>query len=213
MDYQIGDTTSFKEKSLIICEKSARYIHNEVIFTYKLAKENYNETKRYDNQRFSGMTILGTVLESTGETLKIHLDIDKEQNPGKAYLYDWIPPSGNLMYLMPKIGTRVSLYFPDSEQNARAINCVRNNGGADGTCQMMGSYENRCLTTEHGKQMYFYPGAMGFIGGSGMLSQTDETGTVVQSRLKMKIKATQQIEVNAPDVTLNANLQLGLAKG
>lgn len=118
------------------------------------------------------------------------------------------------MYLMPKIGTRVSLYFPDGdEQNARAINCVRSNGGAEGTCQTMGNFENRCLTTEHGKQMYFHPGTMGFIGGSGMLSQTDKSGTVFQSSIRMKIIATQQVEINAPDVTLNANLQIGLKKG
>lgn len=213
-DCQIGDTTTFKEKSLIICEKSAMYRQNEVIFTYKLAKESYNEEKRYHNHKFSGMTLLGTVLETAAETLKIHLDIDKEQDPGTAYPYDWVPPSGNLMYLMPKIGTRVSLYLPDGdEQNAKAINCVRTNGGAEGICQTMGNFENRCLTTEHGKQMYFHPGTMGFIGGSGMMSQTDEIGTVLKSSLKMKIIAKEEIKIIAPDVTLNANLQLNMKQG
>lgn len=213
-NYEIGDTATFKEKSLKICEKSAIYLQNEVIYTYVLAKESYNQAKRYDNRKIAGMTLLGTVLETAGETLKIHLDIDKEQEVGTAYPYHWVPPSGNLMYLMPKCGTRVSLYCPDSdEQKAVAINCVRTNGGSCGTCEAMGNFENRCLTTEHGKQVYFHPGTMGFIGGSGMLSQTDETGTVAQSSLKMKIIAAQKIEINAPDVTLSALLQLNMKRG
>lgn len=213
-NYEIGDKSTFKEKPLTICEKAASYLQNEVIFTYKLAKESYNQEKRYENHKFSGMTLLGVVIETAGETLKIHLDIDKEQDVGKAYPYDWVPPSGNLMYLMPQIGTRVSLYLPDGdEQNAKAINCVRTNGGAEGICQTMGNFENRCLTTEHGKQMYFHPGTMGFIGGSGMMSQTDGIGTVLKSSLKMKIIAKEEIKIIAPDVILNAALELSIKQG
>lgn len=213
-DYKIGDTATIHEKALVICEKSATYKRNEVIFSYRLAKESYNQAKRYDNQKISGMTLLGTVLETAEETLKIHLDIDREQDPGTAYPYHWVPPSGSLMYLMPTVGTRVSLYCPDSdEQNARAINCVRTNGGADGLCEAMGNFENRCLTTEHGKQMYFHPGTMGFIGGSGMLSQTDEMGTMLRSGLPISIKAKEQIKINAPKVTLKAKQELTAIQG
>lgn len=213
-NYEIGDATTFKEKALKICGKSANYLRNEVIFTYRLAKESYNQAKRYDNQKISGMTLLGTVLETAEETLKIHLDIDKEQDPGTAYPYHWVPPSGNLMYLMPKCGTRVSLYCPDSdEQNARAINCVRTNGGADGICKAMESFENRCLTTEHGKQMYFHPGSMGFVGGSGMLSQTDGIGTMLRSGRPISIQAKEQIKINAPEVKLKAKQELTAIQG
>lgn len=213
-NYEIGDTTTFKDKELTICEKSAAYLQSEVIFTYRLAKEVYDQAKRYDNKKISDMTLQGTVLETASERLKIHLDIDESQEPGKAYSYKWVPPSGNLMYLMPTVGTRVSLYFPDSdEQHARVINCVRTNGGAEGICQAMGNFENRCLTTEHGKQMYFHPGTMGFIGGSGSISQTDQTGTVVQSSQKIKIYAKDEIKIIAPDVTLKAKSELTVVQG
>lgn len=213
-NYEIGDTTTFKNKSLKICKKREGYSRQELIFHYTLAKEAFNETKRYDNEKISGMTLIGTVLETAGETLKIHLDIDETQDPGKAYPYHWVPPSGNLMYLMPKIGTRVSLYFPDSdEQNAKAVNCVRTNGGQDGTCEPMGDFNERCLTTEHGKQVYFHPGAMGYVGGSGQFSQTDESGTVMQSTEKLKIIATENIEIDAPAVVIGAALEIKMSKG
>ena len=127
---QIGDKTQFKRKNLVICEKKC-YLEKEIwTFEYTLARPSYLAMLRQYNEKICGMSILGTVLETAGETLKIHLDIDPAQDPAKAYPYDWIPGTGNLMYLIPKVGTRVSLYFYGSdERSARAIGCIRTNGG------------------------------------------------------------------------------------
>ena len=210
---EIGDTTVFQDKSLVVCEKAAAYLQSEVIFTYKLAKESYNWSKRADNEQIAGMTLLGTVLETAGERLKIHLDIDKEQDQKTAYPYKWVPPSGDLMYLMPEVGTRVSLYFPDSdEQHARAINCVRTNGGAESACEAIGNFENRCLTTKHGKQMYFHPGTMGLVGGSGSIRQVDGEGLFLHSDLALTIVAQDEIKLSAPEVELDAKLELTMVQ-
>lgn len=212
-DFAIGDKTVFQDKSFVVCEKAAAYLQSEVIFTYKLAKESYNLSKRRDNEQIAGMTLLGTVLETAEERLKIHLDIDKEQDVKTAYPYKWVPPSGDLMYLMPEVGTRVSLYFPDNdEQHARAINCVRTNGGAEGACAAMGNFEERCLTTKHGKQMYFHPGTMGLVGKSGSIRQVDGEGLFLHSDLALTIVAQDEIKLIAPEVELDAKLELTMVQ-
>ncbi|MCC8024397.1 MAG: hypothetical protein LIP16_03730 [Clostridium sp.] len=49
------------------------------------------------------------------------------------------------MYLMPKEGSRVSLYFgSEDERSGRGINCIAQGGG---------SPNQRWLRTEHGKSL------------------------------------------------------------
>lgn len=212
-NFEIGDRTVFRDKSFVICEKAAAYVHSEVVFTYKLAKEGYNRAKRADNEQIAGMTLLGTVLETAGEKLKIHLDIDEKQDVETAYLYKWVPSSGDLMYLMPEVGTRVSLYFPDSdEQRARVIDCVRTNGGEESVCEALGNFENRCLTTKHGKQMYFHPGTMGLVGAGGSVKQVDGEGFFIRSNLALTIIAQDEVKLVAPEVELDAKLELTMVQ-
>lgn len=110
------------------------------------------------------MTLLGEVLETSRETLKLKLDIDEGWNPGGPYPYTWRPETGNFMYCMPQVGTRVSLYCPNyDEKTAIAVNCVRTNGG---DCGRMSDPANRSFVTEHGKEMNLYPKKMSFLGGS-----------------------------------------------
>ena len=100
--------------------------------------------------------------EVKNETIKIHLDIDKEQEEKTAYFYDWVPSTGNLFYCMPKVGTKVSLYICNrDEQSAKAINCVRTNGE---NCSELQNYNNRYFTSEHNKRIYLLPDEMGIQG-------------------------------------------------
>ena len=101
------------------------------------------------------MTALGEVLSTERETVRLKLDIDEGWNPGGPYPYTWRPETGNMMYCMPQVGTRVSLYFPNyDEQAAIAVNCVRTNGSS---CARMSDPSRRSFVTEHGKEMNLYP--------------------------------------------------------
>ena len=66
------------------------------------------------------MSLGGTVEKTDHEQVWLRLDIDGAGGKA-AYPYDWAPATGSLMYCMPKVGTRVSLYIPGSdEREARA---------------------------------------------------------------------------------------------
>ncbi len=48
---------------------------------------------------------VGTVLDVKGEQVKLHLAIDKEQPKEKAHWFPFAPPTGNVMYCIPQVGT------------------------------------------------------------------------------------------------------------
>ena len=137
------------------------------------------------------MCILGKVLGSYGETIKLHLEIDKEQQTSKAYPYVWAPDTGSVMYCMPQKGTTVSLYFPnEDETNAIAVNCIRENGS---DCSSMENPQDRMFTTEHKKHMYMKPDSLGF--------DTEETGheVAINDENGINIKSAKSIYMYARD--------------
>ena len=157
--------TVFKGQPFIIAEKSARLERGELIFTYRLGRPGLGWGKMLYNEKISGMTLLGEVLETSRETLKLKLDIDTGWNPGGPYPYTWRPETGNFMYCMPQVGTRVSLYCPSYDEKAAiAVNCVRTNGTI---CDRMSDPAKRSFVTEHKKEMNLFPDRMSLIGCSG----------------------------------------------
>ena len=144
----LGWYTVFKGQPFIIFEKYAILERGELIFTYRLGRPGLGWGKMLYNEKISGMTLLGEVLETARETLKLKLDIDAGWNPGGPYPYTWRPETGNFMYCMPKVGTRVSLYCPNYDEKAAiAVNCVRTNGS---DCDRMNDPAKRSFVTEHG---------------------------------------------------------------
>ena len=70
------------------------------------------------NKLLIGSTIEGKVLRVKEELVKLHLNIDENQNEDEAFWFPFLPPTVNIMYSMPLVGESVRLYFPNesSEQ-------------------------------------------------------------------------------------------------
>ena len=209
----LGWYTVFRGQEFLICEKWARLERGELLFTYRLGKPGLGYGRKQYNDKISGMTILGEVLSTKRETVCLKLDIDEGWAPGGPYPYTWRPETGNMMYCMPQVGTRVSLYFPNyDEQAAIAVNCVRTNGSS---CARMSDPSRRSFVTEHGKEMNLYPQEMSFLGGSnGTVKLEDETGITFSTDKKIRIVARQTVQVNGQTVAVSAPVgELVLAKG
>lgn len=157
--YGCGQAVTFQGKSLTICSKSCRSEGGELLFTYRLAYPEWAGQRRLTHKKLSGLSLLGEVVSREGERLKLKLDIDREHpdwKAEKAYPFLWCPPTGNLLYMMPAPGSRVSLYFPSGEEEgAIAVNCIRREGEAQER-----NYRERGLKTE-GKELKLYPACMG----------------------------------------------------
>lgn len=209
----LGWYTVFKGQPFIISEKYAILERGELIFTYRLGRPGLGWGKMLYNEKISGMTLLGEVLETSRETLKLKLDIDAGWNPGGPYPYTWRPETGNFMYCMPQVGTRVSLYCPNYDEKAAiAVNCVRTNGS---DCDRMSDPAKRSFVTEHGKEMNLYPEEMSLIGGSnGLCDLSDEDGITIGSEKPVVIIASEEVKFEAAQVVTQALVgEIVAAKG
>ena len=212
----LGWYTVFKGQPFIIAEKSARLERGELIFTYRLGRPGFGWSKILYNEKISGMTLLGEVLETSRETLKLKLDIDKGWNSGGPYPYTWRPETGNFMYCMPQVGTRVSLYCPNYDEKAAiAVNCVRTNGGS---CGRMSTPSKRSFVTEHGKEMNLYPQEMSLVNADegdilGAILMSDDDGISIVSKNAIAIIALQDVAFSAPIIEVSVvDGELELAK-
>lgn len=215
-NHVVGDKTTFKQKNLVICEKHACTEQGHLVFSYYVGRDTIAGTKKAYNEKITGMSLLGTVLETQGQTLKIHLDIDKQQSKGTAYPYLWAPATGNLMYCMPQVGTRVSLYFGShDEHSAKAVNCIRTNGSAS---SLMADPNKRYFATEHGKQLQLLPDSLGLSGGGSeqaplQMSLSDKLEVFFQSHKSFLIHAREQIAFESEKlIRVSAPLQVTFAQ-
>lgn len=209
----LGWYTVFKGQEFLICEKWAKLERGELTFTYRLGKPGLGWGRKQYNDKISGMTILGEVLSTERETVRLKLDIDEGWAPGGPYAYTWRPETGNMMYCMPQAGTRVSLYFPNyDEQAAIAVNCVRTNGSS---CARMSDPSKRSFVTEHGKEMNLYPQELSFLGGSnGSIRLDDEEGIFVKTDKKITVVALGTISLSGKTTVAAAPIgEIMIAKG
>lgn len=212
-NYDIGCRCVYKDLPLFICKKEAAMKKGQLNFTYCLGRVNLIRLEKYYNDKICGMTLPGVVLATEKELVKLHLYIDAQQDVNTAYFYQWVPKTGNLMYCMPEVGSNVSLYMCDrDEQSAVIIDNIRVNGDA---CPNLEVFNNRFLTTKYQKRFYTSPTGMGVISDTksdlGLHMQMDDySGIRLGSHKEIDIQADEQIDIQAPSVSFTAPLQITL---
>ena len=211
-DYEIGSKVDFNYKSLIICEKKAELINEELIYTYVLGKKQLIQFPKIYNDKISGRVINGEVLESNKEKLKVKLDIDSTQNAGSAYEYKYTPFSGNIMYSMPEKGSKVSLYFNNNDSIGTIINCLRTNNSP---CT---SVDDKKLTTSKFKGFLLNGTEISFKLNVNDESQSyfkllDDLGITLSSKSKILINAKNEIRIKGIKINTKAPSSIGLYQG
>lgn len=199
-NYNLGDKIYYKGYKLIVFEKYIEMKDGLLNIKYILGFEQKFGLLRSYNNYISGMSILGNVIETKDEFLKIHLDIDKTQSLKTAYYFSWKPQTGNLLYCMPKKGTRVSLYFPDKDEKfAFSTECIRTNDG-NNTFELRKTNFRQFLT-EDNKCMTLAPSLFHFYTKSKEGTNTiylNDYGTILMDSPKaIHIKGKGQIKLKA----------------
>ena len=150
-----------------------------------------------------GATLNGTVLETRGEYMKMHLDIDADQPVSKAYEFLWKPITGNMVYCMPEKGTRAALYFGGAEEKAGSvIYSIRENGGQN---KELSNVEDRYFTTDKGKRLYLKPKEMGLLHmeeANAEIAIRDSVGLHMKTKNKISIQAEGQVQMKGKKVVL-----------
>lgn len=206
----IGEYVTFQGRKFAVCEKKTRLAESEIMYTYRISTPDYGKAKTIYNGTFIGHTILGKVLETKGETLKLDLELsDDEHNDSVAYPYNWTPETGNIMYCMPKVGTKVSLYFSDEEESSgTVVNCIRTNGG---TSAKMDNPSNKHFTSEDGLMMDLNLDDMNFATSEDKEGNAfsrffldDASSITFETKGSIKIGAKESIEVNGKYIFIGA---------
>ncbi|WAG63750.1 hypothetical protein LL037_14805 [Clostridium estertheticum] len=212
--YEVGANISFKNKDFYVNQYKAHALSDEVIYKYRLCRKNGVWQTKVINSLIGGASIEGKVLEVKGEKIKLHLNIDKSQNKDKASWFPYAPPTGNVMYSMPIVGTSASLYFPsETSEDPIVTGCVRTNGSG---CAKTADTTKRYFGTEHGSEIEMVPGALNIKGGSKeplSISFDDAVGVTIKSHKKLSLNAAGGITMKTPQsVKLKAQSQILVAK-
>ena len=149
-------------------------------------------------------------MEVSGEKVKLHLDIDETQNKDKAAWFRYAPPTGNLMYSMPIVGTNANLYFSsERSEDPIVIGCIRKNGSS---CEGFSDVNNRYFSTESGNNLDMLPGAINFSRPGLSANFNDGSGINLSSSSSLNISAGY-VGIYAGDITIKAKSKLEAKKG
>ena len=209
----IGCSVLWNGAPVHICEVTAELAEGEIIFTYLLGQKGLVAERPYKNRKMVGLSLGGTVKSTAKEQVVLLLDIDNGQDTG-SYPFPWRPESGNIMYCMPKVGTRATLFLQDGDGcSAIALNSPRENGN---DCAAMGNPNNRCFTTEHGKQLFLYPQSMGIVAGTtdapDQINLDQLNQLLVESAKALQMTSQLNIRIIAPIVKLQTPQNISIVR-
>jgi hypothetical protein len=192
---QLGSKISYYNDIWYIMGKKIRSSHSVVVFDYKLGKLHSNDLIRY-GASIQGCSIRGKVLEIKNEKIKIHLDIDREQNMKTAYLYPYKPETGNIMYSMPEKGEYAELYFPNEfEENAFIIHGRKTEENCKNTTKF--------LRTPYGKSLNIHPDRMELASAEeenwSAVRTGDRSGVSLTASCKIKLSAKGKVRLSGQE--------------
>ncbi|MCE5284885.1 MAG: hypothetical protein LLG02_03405, partial [Pelosinus sp.] len=193
----IGDPVTFQGFEMYVGAVDIELKDGILVYQAKLIRKMMLRQNPILNEKFQGVSLEGKVLAVQNQEIKLHLDIDEEQDEATAYWYPFEPPTTDMLYLMPQIGTNASLYMPGiKEQKAIITGCVRTNGGS---CEKTGDPSTRYLGTEYGQEMRLAPGGIYFTAGRNDLVLTfdDNEGVKISSHKEMVLAAEEEIVIDS----------------
>jgi phage baseplate assembly protein gpV len=191
----------------------------ELVTKYTLQlKEGLNQKRLY-NKKAVGVSINGSILEVKRSQVKVHLEIDKEQNQSKAY---WFPYStvsasedGSGWYCMPEIGEQVRIYIPTGDE-AKALAITNIQAHKPETVEetdKMGNPNVKRLHTAQDKEIRFNEDGVLIQanGGAASIELKKDGSIVLQADKDLSITAVEKVSLRAEetiDITADKTIDL-----
>lgn len=123
---QVGDNVQFKGRMWVITESTITYERGAISYTYLLVQRTSLRRKSRLNKAIQGIALEGRVVKRANNMVKVHLDIDDEDDESGNWWFPYSPEGNNIFHCMPDEGARIKVYFPSGiEKRAIAINSVR----------------------------------------------------------------------------------------
>nr|WP_317358939.1 contractile injection system protein, VgrG/Pvc8 family [uncultured Tyzzerella sp.] len=197
---------------LFISKKIAFLKDGILNFEYELCNKKGLTRDRFYNDKIIGLSIKGKVLKSIQDRIKVHLDIDENQDEKTSweFLYSTMyTAEGNSgWYCMPEIDDTVYIYFPTKEESeAVGISSLRI--GDKGT-DKINDPTIKYFRTIDGKEIKFSPDEILITCINGKDKETGEdrviyikmnqnTGIEIISTEPISLKSEKEIKIEAEE--------------
>ena len=137
------------------------YTHKgELIYSYDLSRSAGIRREKEKNPRIFGMSIPATVMERSGNRIRVHFDIDPSYEAGEQTKYFTYAIESSSFYCMPEEGSQVHIYFPNhDEQSAIAVHAIRTEPTSAGACS---NPNNKRFSSPSGSAMDMTPETLQF---------------------------------------------------
>ncbi|RJG21435.1 contractile injection system protein, VgrG/Pvc8 family [Paenibacillus thiaminolyticus] len=123
---EIGDKVMLAGQTFVITRRTGVMQQGVFRWRYVCAAPDKVKRKKSFNSTIIGAAIDGTIIQVSRNQVKLHLDMDKQQDASKAQWFPYAAEGNQILYLMPELGTRVKLYFPSADEDeAMVIQSVR----------------------------------------------------------------------------------------
>ena len=223
----IGDCVQFNGRTLYVYSITSHV--NKGVFTNLCvlsSKKAFSQNRR-EHLEAVGMSFGGNVIDVQNDRVKVHLDIDQEQDVATAYLLPYSTlystNDGSGWYFMPAIGDRVRVYCPDGEDDhAYAISSVHEPVEQGTGAQAMsnrsgqgeGSVDIASLTSGYsgmrddpsvkslvanGKEIRITEEGIYIITEKSVIALTDEDGIILMSEDDISFKSNKSIYFGAEE--------------
>lgn len=210
---RVGDVFQIQGKNFYVMEAQTIFEQNVMKCDCTVYPAQCFMVEKKSAETLRNIVLTGRVLETRQEFIKLHLDIDREQSPSKAYEFLWKPLTGNMLYCMPEAGTIAALYVGNAEEsNAAVIYNIRENSDK---CNELMDYKNRYFTTGNKKQMYLKPSEMGIINGrekNTEIALRDKGVLNLKTGNQISVMAEGQVELKGKNITITTPIEATLVK-
>ncbi|GED12579.1 contractile injection system protein, VgrG/Pvc8 family [Aneurinibacillus migulanus] len=213
----IGSEVQLKEKMLVVCEVYTQMKDSLLKHQYVICSKKGMEQQTVYHRDITGVSVQGKVIAVEKDSVKVHLDIDKEQSIAKAW---WFPYStaytaeGNSgWYCMPELNDYVRIYFPShKEEEGVALHSVRKNKEITNK-NKLSNPDVKYFRTAFGKELMFSPEEIVITGKDGevFIKLNEKDGIQIFSTKNIHIISQADITMNAEKrVTLSAKEEINL---
>jgi hypothetical protein len=213
--YFIGDRIVYNDVEFMVCETEIKLKDDLVVCFSKIQKpEGIVQNIRY-NPFLKGMSLDGKILNVKDDTIRLHLDIDKEQKESEANWYrfntHYTSAGSTGYYVMPQIGDYAKLYIPDEEEDHAYVRSINRIDGD--TNPLTSSPDSKYLGTVNNKQIKMDGSELKITAkdekdGKMFMTMNKDAGITLDSDKKIDIYTEQDITFMADTVYVQSQTEI-----
>ncbi|TQR38690.1 HNH endonuclease signature motif containing protein [Brevibacillus brevis] len=213
---QIGDEVQREGQTFVITKVTGKLEQGLLRWSYVCAvPEAVKQTKLY-NKAIIGAAIDGKVIQIGRNQVKLHLNMDKKQEPSKAQWFPYAAEGNQILYLMPELGSKVKLYFPSAdEDDGMVMNSVRHapkGAAAEKQERQMQDPGVKTFGNPQGKEFTLGDKELTMTAKEGMLyiSMNKDVGVSLKSTSNVNISASGALTLKGAAVSLSGTQSLSV---